>query len=490
METVSDPYAILGVPPDATEEQIEEAYRYRLRLHHPDLYPDDDRVRRWAEQLAAARDILLDPQRRAVVDSQQVPARPAPEPTAVEAAPPQPTRSGKVVLTEEQARDGCAVAWVQDAASDASVRTLQIPAGTADGDVLELPADEVDGVSFPPLLLQVIVEAPILAPPPEVVGDREQPRKPRQPHRYKIAAATFAAMAVTLAAAFALGIRESDPLADGVPAVGAGGPTAEDALIAEVAASKAAIRGMAPGSWVPQVSALCAGLTQADLSGEGQALGFPDGRAEAYSALTTADILAFHRALGTRFAAALSEGGPTPECPSETTWVSLVDVAQPSADGVRTWCAEQELPQSSCTPREITAELVASAQYVRQAAHGVSFEVPWAMTATTEGNRTTLTDPGTGATLTIAATPAGEEPTTRAAAEGQLGGPASAPTVSRDETDGFTVSGFTGAGDIYYWRQYRLEQGTVDVVWTYPADARGTFDPAISRAAETFRTVS
>ena len=394
------------------------------------------------------------------------------------------------MLTEEQARDGCAVAWVQDAEGDASVRTLQIPAGAADGDVLELPADEVDGVAFPPLLLQVIVEAPILAPPPQVVRDRKEPRKPRRPHTYKAAAATVAAMAVALGAVFALGIRDSDPLADGPQTAGAGGPTATDTLVAEVAASKAAIRAMAPGSWVPQISALCVGLTQADLAGEGQRVGFPDGRAEAYSALTAADILAFHSALGTRFAAALSQGGPTPECPTEATWVSLVDVAQPSADEVRTWCAEQQLPQSSCTPREITAELVAAAQYVRQEAQGVSFEVPWSMTATTDGTRTTLTDPGTGATVTIAATPAGQEPTTRAAAEGQLGGPASAPTLSRDEADGFIVSGFTGAGDIYYWRQYRLEQGTVDVVWTYPADARGTFDPAISQAAGTFRSVT
>jgi hypothetical protein len=487
MESVHDPYAVLGVPPDATDEQIEEAYRHRLGQHHPDLDPGDDRIQRSPEQLAEARDILLDPHRRMAIDRERVPAWSAPVPSASANELVHPARSGKVVLAEEQARDGCTAAWVQHTLMGDTVRTLQIPPGTEDGDIVELPEAEVDGVLFPPLLLQVIIEGPAIAPQPEVVPEQRPPRKPQRPHTAKVASATFAAMAVALATVFALGIREPDPLAAGGGDSSPSGPSANDELTTAVAAGKEAIRAMAPGSWVPQVSALCAGLTQADITGEGQRTGFPDGRAETYSPLTEADILAYHRALDTRFAAVLSEGSSTPQCAGQTMWVSLVAAPLPSADQVLDWCAEQQLPQSSCTPREITDELIASAQFVRRAVHGVSFEVPWAMTESTQGNRTTLTDPATGATLTVAATPASTTPTSRAAAEGQLGGPASAPTLSRDEADGFIVSGFTGSGDIYYWRQYLLERGAIDVVWTYPADARAAFDPAISRAARTFR---
>jgi hypothetical protein len=492
MELVDDHYAILGVPANATDEQIEEAYRYRLRLQHPDLYPGDDRVQRRAAQLAAARATLLDPNRRAAYDMQRVPEGPISALDAVfeAAAEPPLSRSGKVVLTEEQAAQGCSVAWVQESRGDTSVRTLLIPAGTADGALLELPAEEVDGTVFPPLLLEVIVEdhAPIAMP--EVVPDQQRTPKRPSPHTVKVAAATIAAMAVGLGAVFALGVRDYDPLANGAAEASstASGLTAADELRAEAETGKAAVRALAPGSWVPQISSLCAGLTQADLTGEGQRVGYPDGRAEVYSPLTAADILAFHRALGARFTAVLSSDSPTAECQAPAMWVSLVNAPQPSAEQVTSWCAEQQFPSSSCTPRKITAELVASAQFVRQSVPGASLELPWSMTATIEGGRTTFTHPDYGATLIIAATPAGEAPTSLAAAAGKLSGPASTPTLSREEEDGFTVSGFTGSGDVYYWRQYRGAEGAIDVVWTYPPEARGTFDPAVSQATRTFRS--
>ena len=38
--TTSDPYAVLGIPRDASDLQVQRAYRRLAKLHHPDLHPD------------------------------------------------------------------------------------------------------------------------------------------------------------------------------------------------------------------------------------------------------------------------------------------------------------------------------------------------------------------------------------------------------------------------------------------------------------------
>jgi curved DNA-binding protein CbpA len=38
--TTSDPYAVLGIPRDANDLQVQRAYRQLAKLHHPDLHPD------------------------------------------------------------------------------------------------------------------------------------------------------------------------------------------------------------------------------------------------------------------------------------------------------------------------------------------------------------------------------------------------------------------------------------------------------------------
>jgi|SRR5688572_666471 curved DNA-binding protein CbpA len=65
-----DPYRILGVPPAASQAEIANAYRARLRSHHPDTRPspssqDADELLR---EVVAAYDVLRDPTRRAEYD--------------------------------------------------------------------------------------------------------------------------------------------------------------------------------------------------------------------------------------------------------------------------------------------------------------------------------------------------------------------------------------------------------------------------------------
>lgn len=75
-----DPYTVLGVPRDATREEVTRAYRRRVRRLHPDV-PGGS-----AEEttlLHLARDLLLDPVARAEYDSHTTrpdPADPPPEP--------------------------------------------------------------------------------------------------------------------------------------------------------------------------------------------------------------------------------------------------------------------------------------------------------------------------------------------------------------------------------------------------------------------------
>lgn len=64
-----DPYALLGVPHDASTSEITRAYRHLVRAHHPDTAPSpqlaDSAV---LARLAAAYALLRDPSRRADYD--------------------------------------------------------------------------------------------------------------------------------------------------------------------------------------------------------------------------------------------------------------------------------------------------------------------------------------------------------------------------------------------------------------------------------------
>jgi curved DNA-binding protein CbpA len=70
-----DLYAILGLTPRATQEQISHAYRALLREHHPDTRGPADQLRSAVsdaalQQVLAAYAVLGDPTRRADYDRQ------------------------------------------------------------------------------------------------------------------------------------------------------------------------------------------------------------------------------------------------------------------------------------------------------------------------------------------------------------------------------------------------------------------------------------
>ncbi|HEY6422087.1 MAG TPA: molecular chaperone DnaJ [Pseudonocardiaceae bacterium] len=62
-----DYYGILGVPRDASAEQIKRAYRKLARELHPDVNPDAKAQQRF-QDVSAAYEVLSDPQKRQIVD--------------------------------------------------------------------------------------------------------------------------------------------------------------------------------------------------------------------------------------------------------------------------------------------------------------------------------------------------------------------------------------------------------------------------------------
>jgi molecular chaperone DnaJ len=63
-----DLYAVLGVPKDATADQIKKAYRKLARKHHPDVNPGDKAAEEAFKEVSHAYDVLGDETRRKLYD--------------------------------------------------------------------------------------------------------------------------------------------------------------------------------------------------------------------------------------------------------------------------------------------------------------------------------------------------------------------------------------------------------------------------------------
>lgn len=64
-----DPYQVLGVSKDATETEIQRAYRKLALKHHPDRNPDDPTTAEKFKKASEAYEILKDPEKRNAYDS-------------------------------------------------------------------------------------------------------------------------------------------------------------------------------------------------------------------------------------------------------------------------------------------------------------------------------------------------------------------------------------------------------------------------------------
>ena len=75
-----DPYETLGVKKDASQEEIQKAYRRRAKKLHPDLTPGDRQAEEQFKEVSAAYDLLSDAEKRARFDRGEIDASGAERP--------------------------------------------------------------------------------------------------------------------------------------------------------------------------------------------------------------------------------------------------------------------------------------------------------------------------------------------------------------------------------------------------------------------------
>jgi DnaJ-class molecular chaperone len=76
----ADPYTTLGVKKDATQDELQKAYRRLAKKLHPDLNPGNKDAEENFKEVAAAYDLLSDPDKRARFDRGEVDASGAERP--------------------------------------------------------------------------------------------------------------------------------------------------------------------------------------------------------------------------------------------------------------------------------------------------------------------------------------------------------------------------------------------------------------------------
>jgi DnaJ-class molecular chaperone len=67
-----DPYATLGVKKDASQADLQKAYRGLAKKHHPDLNPGNSNAEEKFKEITAAYDLLSDPEKRAKFDRGEI----------------------------------------------------------------------------------------------------------------------------------------------------------------------------------------------------------------------------------------------------------------------------------------------------------------------------------------------------------------------------------------------------------------------------------
>ena len=60
---IDDPYKVLGIGPDASDEEIKRAYRRLAKKYHPDLNPGDAEAAKKMQQVNAAYEQIKNPEK-------------------------------------------------------------------------------------------------------------------------------------------------------------------------------------------------------------------------------------------------------------------------------------------------------------------------------------------------------------------------------------------------------------------------------------------
>lgn len=74
--TTPDPYAVLGIPRDASDQQVQRAYRRLAKRYHPDLHPDTQTSQQM-RRINQAWETLSSPGSRAQYDAESARSRSA-----------------------------------------------------------------------------------------------------------------------------------------------------------------------------------------------------------------------------------------------------------------------------------------------------------------------------------------------------------------------------------------------------------------------------
>lgn len=61
---ITDPYKVLGVSPDASDDEIKQAYRRLAKKYHPDLNPGDEEAARRMQEVNAAYEQIKNPEKQ------------------------------------------------------------------------------------------------------------------------------------------------------------------------------------------------------------------------------------------------------------------------------------------------------------------------------------------------------------------------------------------------------------------------------------------
>ncbi|MGH0054403.1 MAG: DnaJ domain-containing protein [Sphaerochaetaceae bacterium] len=68
---IDDPYSVLGISRNATEQEIKKAYRLKAKQYHPDFHPNDPNAAKKMNEVNEAYDMLTNPDKYTAKKAQQ-----------------------------------------------------------------------------------------------------------------------------------------------------------------------------------------------------------------------------------------------------------------------------------------------------------------------------------------------------------------------------------------------------------------------------------